>query len=150
MIKPLLLAVWVSVVSLGAVYGVFIMQTKEGGNKKDEGAVEIEYVKPEEMSVPMIVNGKVTGYVIAQFAFTTDSELLKKMSIAPDYIFNNEAFNVIYESKIMDFTRIKKHNLPAVAVKIKKNINKRMQSEFVKDVLIQQLKYIPQDSVRTK
>lgn len=150
MIKPLLLAVWVSAVSLGAVYGVFIMQTNEGEHKKEEGAREIEYVKPEEISVPMIVDGKVTGYVIAQFAFTTDSELLKKLSVSPNYIFNNEAFNVIYESKVIDFTRIKKHNLPAVAVKIKKNINKRMQSKFVKDVLIQQLKYIPESSVRTK
>jgi hypothetical protein len=149
MIKPLLLAVWVSAVSLGAVYGVFMMQTKEDIHNKEKGSGEIEYVKPEEISVPMIVDGKVTGYVIAQFAFTTDSELLKQLSVSPDYIFNNEAFNVIYESKVIDFTKIKKHNLPAVAVKIKKNINKRMQSEFVRDVLIQQLKYVPKSSVRT-
>lgn len=150
MIKALLLAVWVSAVSLGAVYGVFIMQIKEAEKRKEGEPSGIEYVKPEEISVPMIIRGKVAGYVIAQFVFTADSGLLKKLSVPPDYFFNNEAFNVVYESKVIDFTRIKKQNLPKVAIKIKKNINKRMESNIVRDVLIQQLKYIPKASVRSK
>lgn len=151
MIKPLLLAAWVSVVSLGSAYGVMLLQASEAEEKKEDGLLgEVEYVMPKEISVPVIVDGQVTGYVLAQFVFTVDSELLKKLSLPPNYLLNDEAFKVIYDGKVMDFMRIKKQNLPALAAKIIGNLNKRMNSEFVKDVLIEQLKYLPKSAIRSQ
>ncbi|MBX2806940.1 MAG: hypothetical protein KTR19_13280 [Hyphomicrobiales bacterium] len=150
MIKSVLLAVWIAAVSLGSAYGVLKMQTAKKSEEKHEDGLlsKVEYVKPNEISVPMIIDGRVTGYVIARFVFAINSEALNKGSVPPDFFLIDEAFKIIYEGQIIDFKSIKKQDLPQVAINIKKSINKRMEAELVKDVLIQELKYIPSDGVR--
>ena len=36
------------------------------------------------LSVPMVSDGEVKGYIIAQFVFTVDGVILRKLSVPPD------------------------------------------------------------------
>lgn len=151
MIKTLFLGVWVTAVALIGVWGG---ATFLGGETTDAApAAEKHFgglaeVKPRPVSVPMIVDGAIQGYVMAHLAFTVKKETLDKLSVKPDVFIVDEAFRTIYEGEAVDFRRIKKQDVEAIAKAIKENVNKRFGSAFVEDVLFEDLNYVPMEKVR--
>ena len=47
------------------------------------------------ISVPVVADGAIRGYVVAQFAFTASAKLMKHMPIKPDLYVLDEAFQLI-------------------------------------------------------
>lgn len=150
MIKALFMGVWISAVALGACYGALMFQA---GQKPEEGPKEkflgkVEQVKTKQISVPLISDGAVQGYVVAQFAFNIESELLKKMSIAPDSVLIDEAFRILYRGDVLQYKTMSKGDLEQTAKVIAENVNKRFGREIVHDVLVQELSFIPKEQAR--
>jgi hypothetical protein len=153
MIKLVLVGVWVSLVTLASSYAAV---TWRGGTeaspevshespKSDSG---LEHVRPKMISVPIIADGAVGGYVVAQFVFTVDAKDLKRLSVPPEPLLLDEAFKTIYAGESVDFRHFRKQDLPGLSKKIKGGVNKRIGSELVKDVLIQELNYVPKEEAR--
>ncbi|HZQ34997.1 MAG TPA: hypothetical protein VFD32_03625, partial [Dehalococcoidia bacterium] len=88
------------------------------------------------------------GYVVAQFAFTAPAALMRQLPIKPDVFVVDEAFQLIFSGEMIDFRHFKKQDLPTLSRKIVENVNKRLGMHVVEDVLIQELNYVPKDSVR--
>jgi hypothetical protein len=68
MIRSLLIGLWVCILTAGASYGVAYW--KENGSllpQKDEYLDGLQYQKTRVLSVPMVENGSVQGYVVARF-----------------------------------------------------------------------------------
>lgn len=151
MIKTIALGLWVTVVALiatwaGATYlGASATDAAPAGEKFFGGLTEI---KARPVSVPMIVDGAIQGYVMAQLAFTVKKETLDKLSVKPDVFIVDEAFRAIYEGDAVDFKRLKKQDVDAMAKAIKERVNNRFGSAFVEDVLVEDLNYIPMEKVR--
>lgn len=152
MIKTIALGFWICLVTLVATW---VGATYLGAGKTDAAAPADEQflgglaeVKPRPVSVPMIVDGAIQGYVMAQLAFTVKKETLVKLSVKPDVFIVDEAFKTIYEGEAVDFKRLKKQDVDAIAKRIKDAVNKRFGSAFVEDVLFEDLNYIPMEKVR--
>ena len=83
MIKMIMTGVWMCLVTLGAAYGAFQWQANAkpvDPNAKSFNANK-EAVKTRMISVPIIMEGALQGYVMAQFTFTIDTKLNKEMPI---------------------------------------------------------------------
>lgn len=153
MIKTIALGFWICLVTLIATW---VGATYLGAGKSDAAAEAtgekffggLAEVKARPVSVPMIVDGAIQGYVMAQLAFTVKKETLEKLSVKPDVFIVDEAFKTIYEGEAVDFKRLKKQDVDGIAKKIKENVNKRFGSAFVEDVLFEDLNYIPMEKVR--
>ena len=100
------------------------------------------------ISVPVVADGGIRGYVVAQFAFTAPAKLLKHLPIKPDMFVVDEAFQLIFAGETVDFRQFKKQDLVSLSKKIAENVNKRLGMHVVEDVLVQELNYVPKDSVR--
>lgn len=149
MIKVIGVAVWICMVALGSAYGAATMFS--GDRQKiepEEFFGGIDYVKTSIISVPIVTVGSIRGYVIAQFVFTAEGKLLRQLSVPPELFFIDEAFRAIYEGDAPDFANLKKYDLDGLKKTIAANINNRYGIDIIRDVLIEQFNYVPQDQVR--
>jgi hypothetical protein len=149
-IKYILLGVWICGVTLGSSYGVILWQAQQQqkAGAAEQPKVVIEQVQTKRINVPVIANGALKGYVLAQFVFHIDAAALKEMTVRPDIYLVDEAFKVIYSGKAIDFRDPQKPDFSALGKTIKENVNARFGPNFVQEVLVQELTYLPQEKFR--
>jgi hypothetical protein len=148
MIRLLLAGIWASVLSLAAAYAMMHWSQNPAAAIIASGEKKLEEVRTRAINVPIIGEGTVQGYMVAQFVFTVDATALKEMKINPEVYLLDEAFKTIYANEQINFQNIKKQDLPLLAKRLGDNVNKRLGAEIVQDVLIDQLAYIPKKDVR--
>ena len=149
MIKMILGGVWACIVTLGAAY--FAFQWQANAKPHDPNAKPVapkEVVKTRMLSVPIILDNALQGYVMAQFAFTVDVKANKEMSVKPVEYLLDEAFKALYAEGTIDFRKAQKQDLSALTKRIADGTNKRLGAQLVEDVLIQELNYIPKEQTR--
>ena len=148
MIKMIIAGVWVCIVTLGAAYGAFQWQANAKPGDDSKKAAPKEVVKTRMISVPMIRDGALQGYVMAQLNFTVDVKMNKEMPIKPQEYLLDEAFKVLYSESDIDFRNFKKQDLVGISKRITENVNTRLGLHVVDDVLIQELNYLPKEQAR--
>jgi hypothetical protein len=149
MIRLVLTGIWVCAITTAASYGVAAW--KAGGFElvpKEEYLEGVEYEKTKVLNVPMIADGAVQGYVVAQFVFTIDAKTLRQMSVPPVTFVVDEAFRKIYGDENLDFRNLGRYDLEDLTKTIKERANQRIQSEVVQDVLIEEFNYVSKEDLR--
>jgi hypothetical protein len=135
-------------VTVGATYGAIEWQLGSGTAPATDEGSKLEEVRTKAINVPIIADGAVQGYVVAQFVFTVDTKNLTGTSVRPDVYLLDEAFKTIYAGEKVNFRQLKKQDLPALAKQLGENVNKRLGVPVVQDVLIDQLSYVPKGEAR--
>jgi hypothetical protein len=102
----------------------------------------------DQVSVPIIADGAVAGYVLAQFTFTMKSDVLRRMSVKPEDFLMDAAFRAIYGGDATALRGSKKQDLQALTAAIKAKANERFGNELVEDVLIGKFNFVPKNEVR--
>ena len=149
MVKILLAGILATMSALGTFYGVLLWQGGEGAKiETPQIFVPLEQIKTDIISVPMISEGQVQGYVLARFVYMVASDRLKKLSVPPDALLVDEAFRLIYESPVEDFRRIEKYDLASLTRRLKENVNKRLGEPLVHDVLVDSINYVSKNEIR--
>ena len=150
MIKTLLIGLWVCVVALGSSY--FFVQMNNSSAAlvaPTEEAEVIEFIKTDMVSVPVIRQGKVQGYLVAQLSFAVNKTETKKLAFEPTPYLVDVAYRALYENSAIDFSQLQPQDLTLLAQKILEGANAKLGGEVVKDVLMNEINYVPRDEVRT-
>lgn len=151
MIRYLFIGVWVILIAIGGVYGGLVWSSSNAHNtKEDEFFPGLDYVKTAPITVPVIRDNQVQGYVLAQLVYTVDAHQKKSLPVPLDVFLLDEAFRTIYGSTTINFEKLEKYDLTEFTEGILKNVNSRFKSKLVHDVLIEQLSFITMDMVRNK
>lgn len=151
MIKIVLTGLWICAASLGSLYGVVVWQGgKTVAVKPEKFFGGLDYVKTDTVSVPVISDGKIAGYILARFVFLADGTKLETMSVPAKLVLADEAFKVLYGGSLRDFQRIEKYDLAALTKKMKEGANKRFETDLIKDILIDSINYVPKSEVRVR
>ncbi len=87
---------------------------------KNSGAIQRRKTAP--INVPMISNGSVEGYIVAQFVYLADERGLKEMSVPPDDFIADEAFRELYSSNVY-FNHLKKYDVQRLAKVLQEQTN---------------------------
>lgn len=148
MIKQLFIGIWVCAISLGSAYGVMVFQGQSGSGDSQAAEPQIEQVQTKMLNVPVVDNGSVKGYIMAQFVFQINADMMKELAVKPDIFLVDEALKVLYTADAVDFRKTQKRDVPAVAQTIMTNLNKRFGENFVREVLVQELSYMSRDGLR--
>ena len=151
MIRLILSGLWVCLVTLASTYAAvswLAPRAPEGETHIQKLNGGLESVKTRMISVPVISEGAVHGYVLAQFVFTVDGKAMKHLVVKPDVFLLDEAFKAIYGGESVDFRHFTKRDLQALSKQIGDNVNKRLGARLVEDVLVQELNYVAKDHVR--
>jgi hypothetical protein len=147
MIRLILSGLWVCLVTLASTYAAvswLAPRPPEAETQIQKLNGGLESVKTRMISVPVIGEGTIHGYVTAQFVFTVDGKAMKHLAVKPDAFLLDEAFKAIYGGDSVDF----RHFTKRVSKQIGDNVNRRLGARLVEDVLVQELNYIAKDHVR--
>ncbi len=149
MIKMVIAAVWTLTIGLSSLFAVVALTPDiEPTASEDKFFGGLDYIKTDIISVPVLANGKIDGYVIAQFVFTVEGKILKRLSVPPNLLIVDAAFSTLFSNKIIDFKDIKPVALDELKIRIRTNVNERFGSDLIYEVLVEQLNFIPMDQVR--
>jgi flagellar basal body-associated protein FliL len=140
-IRMIILSIAACLSTVGGVYGAVVWKksASESSNKPPEPKVQL--LKTHMVSVPILMDGQVLGYVVARMQFTADIEQLKT-SVQPDAFVADEAFKIIYDTTPSDIKTGRKQALKDLTSNIVSGVNKRLGRDVVKDVFIDSWTYL--------
>ena len=151
MIRLLLAGLWVCILTAGTSYAVAYW--KENGNllpQKEEYLDGLQYHKTRALSVPMVENGSVQGYIVARFVYTVEARTLHQLSIPPDPFVVDEAFRKIYADDRLDFRKLARYDLSILTNGIKQRVNERMRADVIQEVLVEDFNYVSKEEFQQK
>lgn len=149
MIRLIIAGVWVCLVTLAASYAALSWSTQPGPKPADVTTFGgLDYVAPSPISVPIIKNGVVEGYAIAEFVFAAQTDALTTINQPAKVIFVDEAFKAIYSRTNFDFLNKTKRDLSALTKSIAESVNKRLGQELIVEVLVESLNFVSKEQVR--
>lgn len=150
MIRFILIGVWVCVVALASTYAAaFWVTGTEHGKAEEPYLAGLEYRRLPVITVPMVIDGSVKGYVLAKLVFTADASLLRKMPIDPSIFAVNAAFQEIYVNGRVESGKMSKYNLPEMLGRIREATNAHLNGDVVQEVLVDSLNYVDKTDMRS-
>ena len=150
MLKAIGLGVWAIVVALIAGYTAATWNTGATVDmvRAESAPTGIEYRHPSAITVPMISDGKLRGYVVAKVVFTADAASLRNSPVDPLPFVVDEAFRHIYTDGKVEFDHLAKYNLDKITGDIKDAVNKRLGTDLIKDILVDELNYVDSEQLK--
>jgi hypothetical protein len=149
--KLLALGVWGALVTAGAAYGAAVYLSGTPAEKPiAEAFGGIDYVKLEPLSVPVIRDGAVAGYVVTRIVYAIDTATQKKLGVAPDPFIADETFRTVYSASPVNVEKPEQYDLETLASGIRKNVNARLKGDVLREVLIQQFDYVDRSQLRDR
>ncbi|CBI76130.1 conserved exported protein of unknown function [Bartonella clarridgeiae 73] len=143
------MGLWVCLVALGAlVFG--LRMSAVDPNSSEETApipVEVGSNNTEIMSVPVLVDGDVQGYVIVQLTYVVDKTIEKEISIPVGVLINDIIFQYFWGS-YSDVRAIEKVKFQMIKKRIIDDVNQRFSKVVLKDLLVKQFNYLSVDKIR--
>ncbi|KAA9368507.1 hypothetical protein [Ochrobactrum quorumnocens] len=149
MIRIIAIGLWICAVALGSLFFAVRQNDAPSGEVQANGGAfgGLDYVKTDVMSVPIISNGSVAGYVVAQLVYTVDSNIRKKLTVPLEYFISDEIFRKFYGS-YSDTKEVEKVNFEAVRASVITDLNARFPEPVIKDLLVEQFNYISAEEIR--
>lgn len=151
MIRLVLAGLWVCILTAGTSYAVAYW--KENGSvlaPREEYLDGLQYQKTRVLSVPMVENGAVQGYIVARFVYTVEAKTLQQLAVPPEPFVVDEAFRRIYADERLDFRKLARYDLSILTAAIKQRVNERMQADVVQDVLVEDFNYVSREEFQRK
>jgi hypothetical protein len=147
-LKTVALGLWGCAVALIAAY---MAATWNPGETVEAARIEhkletLEFRKPAAITVPMIADGRLRGYVVATVVFTAAPKDAHAFPFDPQPFVVDEAFRRIYTDGKIEFDHLSKYNLEEMTKGIKEAVNARLGMPVISDVLIEELNYVSKDA----
>jgi hypothetical protein len=133
--------------TLAGSYVAGMLAGSPSGAEKTTEAKVLEFIKLDVLSVPVIRQGRVQGYVLARIAIGVPVEDAKKNRIAISLYSSEGAFRAIYEEGF-EFSHLKAADIGRLADRMTKLINDRMRVSVVGVTTIESLNFVPYSEVR--
>ncbi|WP_045834935.1 hypothetical protein [Hyphomicrobium sp. 99] len=141
MVRLIIISFIACLSTIGGVYGASSWKASmSSANKEPE--TKLQMMKTHMVSVPILTNGEVLGYVVTRLQFTADSELVRSSSLQPEVFVADEAFRQIYETTPADIKSGRKQAIKELAANIAIGANKRLGRDVIKDVMIDSWTYL--------
>lgn len=148
MIKIFAIGLWVCIVALGSsVAGIKVSSQPKEEPAQQETGPAFDYDRTDVISVPILTDDHVSGYVISQLIYTVDNGVKRQWKVPLGFYINDEVFSIFYGaySNARSVERVK---FDDVKKQILDGVNKRFPQPIIKDILVEQFNYLPADQVR--
>ncbi len=145
MIKLASMGLWSSIVALAAAY--FGAQWSLGsGTPGGKAAVEVHkttLVRVKPISVPISADGRISGYVVAQFNYTARADTLKKLEIKPEIFLYDAIVSAIFTREKLDYTALSKNSWKEFSTHVKEAVNTRLGTPVVEEIITEEFGFVP-------
>lgn len=150
MIRSLVLALITCLSTIGGLYGAMTWKAAAKATSSDAEQGQYQMMRTRMVSVPLLSNGEVLGYIVTRLQFLADTSLLKASTVQPEAFVADEAFRQIYEKAPEDMKSGRKQVINELANNVAAGANKRMGRDVVKDVMIDSWAYLSKQDMMRK
>lgn len=148
MIKIVMIGLWVCLAALGSSYASAYWVSGRSAVEEEPYLEGLEYRKLEPITIPMVSDGTIKGYVVAKIVYTADAATLRELKVEPDPFVIDAVFREIYTNGQVEFGKLSKYNLPEIALSVKESTNSRLNYAVIQDILLEGLNYIDRKDMR--
>ena len=134
MIKTLLVAIWCCASLVGAHYGATLVMAMQAQKDATPENLAYETRKSRELSIPIIRDGAVKGYVVVQLNYVVDLAIAKKLPAPPEAFVVDETFQLIYGDEKIDFSHLDRLDLGRMTETLIQRINTRLRVNVITDM----------------
>jgi len=149
-IKFIIMGIWVLFVTFGGLFIGYTMKDDkfaESVEIKAEGEGKREQDNTDIMSVPVMVDGEVKGYLLVQLTFVMDENVKSTLDL-PIAPFVNDAIFAEFFGAYTDRHQIEKVRFEPSRNRIIENVNQRFGTKVIKDLLVQQFNFVTAEKIR--
>jgi hypothetical protein len=149
-IRMVAVAVWSILISFASAYAIDQWRTGQWSKAASSGSTTAKLAshKLRPVTIPIISDGVVQGYVIVHAGFVADEKLTKALSVKPETYLHDEVFRTFYAADRLDLNKLSRQNLTALIGEIRDSTNRRLGASVVADVLVHDINYILKDEAR--
>lgn len=149
MMRMLLTGAWACFVTVAASFAVSYWNESHAAPPSPQEIVDgLVSEKTKVFNVPMIAEGQLQGYIVAQLVFTAEAKTIRQLPVPAEPFVVDEAFRSIYGDPKLDFKNLARYDLSLFAQTVKERVNKRLQVDALRDVLVQDFNYVSKDQIR--
>ncbi len=131
MVKLVLTGIWVCAITLASVYFSVKLATAPAPPADNSKQSQLELVKGETITVPIIGDGAVTGYFLGRVSFMMNKDTVKGMTLPLTEMTTDELFTLLVGNKMVDISKLKSFDPQAFRDAIKKGMNEKLGGEYV-------------------
>lgn len=142
MIRSILLAVWVSVITVAANAAYVWVQRHRDAPAETESKSAREVRKLKEISVPTIRDGVIKGYIVIKLNYVVDAAKAASAGISPDAFVMDEAFTYLYADSKIDYNRLERYDIASFKAAVLSKTNERLHAPVVTDVAVQEFTFM--------
>ncbi|MBI1867120.1 MAG: flagellar basal body-associated protein FliL [Methylocystis sp.] len=148
MTRLLMIGLWVCIVTLASTYGGAYWKTPRlTATASGEHFEKLDIKKVKPITVPIISDGSLKGYVSAEFSYLMDASAKQPASLETESYFMDEAFRRIYADNSLDFHHIEKFDLNALTKEITQHVNERLGVPLLKETLVKNFTFVPKEDM---
>jgi hypothetical protein len=147
-IRSALIALWVCAATVAGGYAGAKWQPAAKHEAEPIGMEKATLTKLRPMSVPIIIDAKVAGYIVCQFSLLASAETLKSLAVKPDVFVFDAAFKGIYSGQSIDLTKLTKDRWSELAGTVKQAVNDRYGREVLRDLVLEDFTFVTADMAR--
>ncbi len=140
----LLIGVWSAAVAIGSHYAADRWMPRarpESAPVVSAPASSLRKLQP--LTVPIIANGQVEGYVVARMSLQVDETGLKATGLPPEPFVVDEAFRYVYGEAGVDFRKLARADIGRIRGEILRRSAARLKTDAVKDLLFEEFNFVP-------
>ena len=149
MMKNVMAGFWVCAVTLASCYAAVTWIVGRAPAEEQTHYEGLQYKKLPAMNIPIVAEGAVQGYVIANLVFTADAKTLREISVPPEAFIQDEVFRHVYSDETLDFKRLSRYNVNGMIANVREKINKRLGAEIVKEILVENFNFVDKSDIRS-
>jgi hypothetical protein len=143
-----LIGVWTCAVTLASTYGAAYWKSHRAAAPAQEAHAEkLEVKKVKPITVPIISEGMLKGYISAEFAYVVDATNKTHGAVDADSYVMDEAFRRIYADNSLDFRHIEKYDLNAFTKELTRRLNDRLGGPIVRETLVKSFAFVPKEDI---
>jgi IMP cyclohydrolase len=150
MTRILFAGFWLCLVTLASGYGAVEYFTRQAGAATDETSYfqGITYERTRAITVPVIADGAVDGYVIAQFVYTAETRKLQALGVPAESFILDEAFHHIFTAQEIDFRNLRRFDSRTFLAELTSRVNTRLEAQIVREMLVEEFNFVDQSQIR--
>jgi hypothetical protein len=148
MIRLLLAGAIAAAAALGGMRGFEAWEARRAAALAAGPPVVTEQRRAKPLTVPIVQDGALQGYIILQLAYVVDATALKASGLDPEPYLLDEAFRHIYGDASIDFRRLEKYDVDLLKRALDRRLPERLKTDAVKEVLIHEFNYVAKSDLR--
>jgi flagellar basal body-associated protein FliL len=134
----------------GASIALMQMDNRETADATEENGLQIESIPTELAAVPVINEGKVTGYLVLRVTCGVDRSQLKQADVLLGPYLSDAVFRAAFDFASEGVSEIKSKHIEQLAQTISTYANEKLGGNVVTSVNLEQLNLVSAGEIRDR